>query len=335
MGHAGILHCAARGAVLLRSDLPVRLPVMARVTMHVGEVRTSAALARRLVARQFPQWAGMTITRVASAGTDHDVYRLGDRLVVRLPRIAWADGQARSEAAWLPRLAPHLPLAVPVPRALGEPDEDFPFSWAVHEWLPGKNAQGALLDLQQAAVDLAGFIAALRSVDTAGAPVRASGSRGGPLVEQDDDVRRCVAELGRRVDGAAALRVWDRALAAPVWDGPGVWVHGDLLPGNLLVVGGRLASVIDFGGLAVGDPACDLLPAWNVLDRGSRRTFRAELRVDDASWARGRGWALAQALIALPYYWTTNPGVVAQAQRALAHVLEEPADGPTRRGTRL
>jgi aminoglycoside phosphotransferase (APT) family kinase protein len=296
---------------------------MARVTMHDGEVRTSAALAGRLLARQFPQWAGLPITVVPSSGTDHDIYRLGGRLVVRLPRIGWADGQAGKEAEWLPRLGPHLPLAVPVPVASGQPDGEYPFRWAVHEWLPGENAEGTLRDLERAAVDLASFIAALRAVDTAGAPVRAPGGRGGPLAERDDDVRRSVAALGRRIDGATALRAWDQSLAAPVWDPAEVWVHGDLLPGNLLVVDGRLTSVIDFGGLAVGDPACDLQPAWNVFAGSSRRTFLAELAVDDASRLRGRGWALSQALIALPYYWETNPGIVAQALRALRFVLDE------------
>ncbi|HSO51221.1 MAG TPA: phosphotransferase, partial [Actinomycetes bacterium] len=122
-----------------------------------------------------------------------------------------------------------------------------------------------------------------------------------------------------------ALRSWQASLEAPAWDGPEVWVHGDLLPGNLLVVGGRLSAVIDFGGLNVGDPACDLQPAWNLFAGAgaSRARFRAELAIDDASWLRGRGWALAQAVMALPYYWDTNPGMVRQASHALAQVLAD------------
>lgn len=291
--------------------------------MHADEVRTDAALVRRLLARQFPQWADLPVELVASNGTDHDIYRLGRHLGVRLPRITGASGQPPKEAEWLPRLGPHLPLAVPSPVALGRPGEGYPFPWAVHEWLPGENANGTLRDLEQAAIDLAGFITALRAVDTAGAPPRLPGTRGGPLSERDEGVRRAVAELGSRIDGAAALRSWQRSLAAPAWDGAEVWVHGDLLPGNLLVVDGRLSAVIDFGGLNVGDRACDLLPAWNLFTGASRRTFLARLHVDDAMRLRGRGWALSQALIALPYYWETNPGIVRQAKRALDLVLRD------------
>lgn len=303
---------------------PGTLTVMAaRPRMHADEVHTDAALVRRLLTRQFQRWADLPVTLVPSYGTDHDIYRLGAHLGVRLPRIGWASGQAVKEAEWLPRLAPHLPLAVPTPVALGEPDEGYPFPWAVHEWLPGENANGTLRDLEEAAVDLAAFITALRAVDTTGAPPRLPGTRGGPLGERDEGVRHAIAELGNRINGAGALRSWEQSLAAPVGDGVTVWVHGDLLPGNLLVVDGRLSAVIDYGGLNIGDPACDLQPAWNLFAGDSRRTFLAELKADDAMRLRGRGWALSQALIALPYYWQTNPGIIAQALHALEQVLTD------------
>jgi aminoglycoside phosphotransferase (APT) family kinase protein len=291
--------------------------------MHDDEVGTDAALMRRLLAEQFPQWAALPVKLVESYGTDHAIYRIGDRLAARLPRTGSATGQAAKEAEWLPRLAPHLPLAVPVQLARGRPAAGYPFAWSVYEWLPGAAANGTLSDLVQAAADLAGFIIALRGVDTAGAPTRRRHSRGGPLAAGDEEVRRSVAELGDRIDGAAALASWAESAAAPGWPGPEVWVHGDLLPGNLLVTGGRLSAVIDFGTLTVGDPACDLLPAWNVFGGESRARFRDELGVDDASWLRGRGWALLQAVVALPYYWDTNPGMIRQASRALAEVLGE------------
>jgi aminoglycoside phosphotransferase (APT) family kinase protein len=207
---------------------------------------------------------------------------------------------------------------------MGQPAEGYPFGWSVYEWLPGCNANGTIDDLEQAAVDLAGFIRALRRIDTTGAPPRKPHARGGPLADGDGSIRRSVAHLGDRIDGAAVLRTWEDATAAPVWDGEEVWVHGDLLPGNLLVVDGRLSAVIDFGGLNVGDPACDLQPAWNVLTGSSRARFRGELAVDDASWRRGRGWALSQAVNALAYYWDTNPGMIRQASHALAEVLADP-----------
>jgi aminoglycoside phosphotransferase (APT) family kinase protein len=178
-----------------------------------------------------------------------------------------------------------------------------------------------LVDLEQAANDLAKFIIALRHVGTAGAHPRSVGQRGGPLIESNEQVRRSITALGDRIDGAATMRSWDESLSAPTWEGEEVWIHGDLLPDNLLVVDGQLDAMIDFGGLNVGDPACDLQPAWNVFDATSRDRFRAELAVDDASWLRGRGWALYQAVSALAYYWDTNAGMIRQATHALQQVL--------------
>lgn len=291
--------------------------------MHADEIETDASLVRRLLAGQFPHWSGLPIELVASYGTDHDIYRLGEHLAARLPRIGWATKQAVTEAEWLPKLAPHLPLAVPVQLAMGHPAEGYPYDWSVYEWLLGDNANGTIGDQDQAAVDLADFVKALRRVDTNGAHPRRVGSRGGPLAEGDEQVRKSIAQLGDRIDRAAALRAWEESLEAPAWDGDEVWVHGDLLPGNLLVIEGRLSAVIDWGGLNVGDPACDLQPAWNVFAGESRERFRAELAVDDASWLRGRGWALSQAVSALPYYWDTNPGMIRQASHALAEVLAD------------
>ena len=290
--------------------------------MHPDEIETDADLVRGLLADQFPALAELPIELVPSSGTDHDIYRLGAELVVRLPRIGWAEGQAALEGTWLPRLAPHLPLAVPVQVARGRPSASYPFTWSIYEWLPGQNAVGAIDDLEQAAVDLAGFIVALRRIDTMGAPQRMPG-RGGPLAEHDASVRQSIAQLGRRIDGVAALRSWEASLATPPRQGPDLWIHGDLLPGNLLVVDGRLSAVIDFGGLNVGDPACDLRPAWNLFEGVSRARFRSILEVDPASWLRGRGWTLLQAARALPYYWDTNPGMVRQAMHAFAEVLAD------------
>jgi aminoglycoside phosphotransferase (APT) family kinase protein len=297
---------------------------MAAPKMHAGEIDTDAALVHRLLAGQFPQWAELAIEPVVSYGTDHDIYRLGDHLAARLPRIEWETGQVAKEAEWLPKLASQLPLDIPVQLARGHPAEGYPFEWSVYSWLPGENANGTIDDLDRAAVDLAAFVQALRRIDATDAHTRPSGSRGAPLVELDKHVRRAIAELGDRVDADAALRSWEDSLNASAWDGEEVWVHGDLLPGNLLVVDGRLSCVIDFGCLNVGDPACDLQPAWNVFAGDSRRRYRAELDADDASWLRGRGWALYQAVMALPYYWDTNPGMIRQASQALEEVL---ADG--------
>jgi len=296
---------------------------MAAPKMHAEEIETDTALVRRLLVGQFPHWANLAIEPVVSYGTDHDIYRLGDELSARLPRIGWATSQAAKEAQWLPKLKPQLPLAIPVQVARGRPAEGFPFEWSVYEWLPGENANGTIEDLEAAASDLAAFVRALRRIDTTGAHPRRPGSRGAPLGEVDEHVRHAITQLADRIDGDAALRSWQESLAAPPWDRDEVWVHGDLLPGNVLVVDGRLSAVIDWGSLNVGDPACDLQPAWNVFTGDSRSRYRAELRVDDATWLRGRGWALCQAVVALPYYWDTNPGMIRQASHALAEVLAD------------
>lgn len=296
---------------------------MARSRMHVGEVVTDESLVRRLLEDQFPRWAQLPIELVESYGTDHDIYRLGDGLAARLPRIHWAIGQARKEAEWLPRLAPHVPLGLPVQLAIGQPAEGYPFEWSVYEWLSGQDANGPIRNLEEAAVDLAGFVKALRRVDISGAPDRPIGGRGGPLIELDEQVRCSLFELGNRVDVDSATYMWDQSLETSPWDGEEVWVHGDLLPGNLLFVDERLSAVIDFGGLNVGDPACDLQPAWNVFENTSRTTYHDELDVDDQSLLRGRGWTLFQTVSALAYYWDTNPGIVRQASHALDQLLAD------------
>jgi aminoglycoside phosphotransferase (APT) family kinase protein len=300
---------------------------MTPLKMHADEVHTDASLVRRLLAAQFPQWAGLSIARVASAGTDNALYRLGDNLVARLPRIHWAVGQADKERRWLPRLAPCLPLALPVQLAQGQPGEGYPWGWTVYRWLPGENAaSGRIPDRRQAALDLAQFIAALQQIDpTDGPPALEHNLRGVPLSMWDAGTRRAIADLRGMFDVDAMTAVWESALQAPEWSRPPVWFHGDLLPGNLLVTGRRLSAVIDFSGLGVGDPACDLMCAWGLFSGASRDAFRAALGVDDATWARGRGQALSQAAIFIPYYLDTNPVGVRNARSMIEAVLADDA----------
>jgi aminoglycoside phosphotransferase (APT) family kinase protein len=288
---------------------------------------TSSALVRDLLLGQFPQWAGLPITPVDSYGTDHDIYRLGVDLSVRLPRREWVTDQAAKEAEWLPRLAPQLPLAIPEVVAMGAPAKGFPFPWSVYTWLPGTPVSAGGLagsgSLDQAATDLAAFVTALRKIDTAGAPARPAGRRGAPLEELDNAVRTSVADLvdHAEIDGEVVLGLWQESLSAPPYTGPEVWLHGDLLPGNLLTTDGRLSAVIDFGALNTGDPACDLQPAWNVFTGTSRALFRSTLGDDEATWLRGRGWALFQAVTALSHYRDSNPGMIAQASNAMSEIL--------------
>ncbi len=303
---------------------------MAAAKMHADEVATDAGLVRRLLAGQFPQWADLVVEPVPSAGTDNALYRLGDDLVVRMPRIGWATGQIDKERRWLPVLAPHLPLAIPEPLAVGEPAAGFPWRWSVYRWRDGENATlDRLADPVAAARDLARFIHALQAVDaTAGPrPEPETFGRGVPLASRDAGTREAIAACDGLIDIRAATAAWEAALAAPEWRGPPVWLHGDLQSGNLLAMEGRLSAVIDFGALTVGDPACDLMVAWNLFTAKPRAAFREAIGVDDATWARGRGWGLSPALVALPYYRETNPGLVAIAHHAIAEVLAEAEGG--------
>jgi len=292
--------------------------------MHVDEVDVDVSLVDRLLAAQFPQWADLPIEPVHSAGTDNALYRLGDDMAVRLPRIQDATGQVDKEHQWLPRLAPLLPLAIPVPLAKGTSGEGYPWQWSVYQWLEGENASiERIADPGQAARDLAHFITSLQQIDPTNGPPPGSHNsfRGEPLALRDSETRAAIATLHSTLDADAATAAWEAALQAPAWDGPPVWIHGDLQSGNLLVERGRLSAVIDFGCLGVGDPACDLQVAWNLLSSQTRDVFRAALPVDDATWARGRGWALSVGLIALPYYQSTNPVLADISRRAIDEAL--------------
>jgi aminoglycoside phosphotransferase (APT) family kinase protein len=303
---------------------------MSAQKMHADEVHTDESLVRRLLAAQFPQWAALPIGRVESYGTDHAIYRLGDEMAVRLPRIEWATGQVDKEQRWLPLFAPRLPLAVPVPLAVGEPGEGYPWRWCVAPWLPGDNpTPDSLADLRQAALDIAAFLRALRRIDATGAPRagRRNFYRGVPLAVRDEHMRATITALDGEFDSRVRTQAWEMALAAPAWDGLPVWLHGDLTPGNLLAVDGRLSAVIDFGCLGAGDPAADLIVAWNLLCGESHDAFRDAMGADDAMWARGMGWALT-SLGGIAYYRDTNPDIVARARRQVAEVLADLGLGP-------
>ncbi|MFE4516952.1 aminoglycoside phosphotransferase family protein [Kitasatospora sp. NPDC056783] len=282
-----------------------------------------AALARRLGDAQFPQWAGLPLRPLDQAGSDHVIHRLGEELTVRLPRHQDAIGQAAKEYAWLPRLAPHLPLAVPVPVAVGEPGFDCPWPWAVSRWLEGAVATaGALADSPRAAVRLAEFLTALQGLGTENAGGELTGElTGEPLTDRDSATRAAIAEVADVFDAAAMTELWDAALRAPGWDRPPVWFHGDFHTGNLLTTGGRLSAVIDFGGLGVGDPARDLTIAFTLMSAGGRAAFRDALGVDDATWTRGRGWALATGLNAYTSYAAVDARVAAQTTRQITEAL--------------
>jgi len=289
--------------------------------MHADELQTDVSLVRRLLAGQFPEWAELPIERVASSGTDNALYRLGNELVVRLPRIDWATGQVEKDSTWLPRLAPLLPFAIPELLARGVPAEGYPWTWGVYRWLPGETPDvDAIADPEALARDVGRFVVAVRSLQLEGGP---AGSRAMPLATRDEATRAAIGELEGLLDTEAVAALWEEGLLVPEWTGPPQWTHGDLLRGNLLLADGRLTAVIDWSLLGVGDPACDLIVAWSVLPGEVRGVFRSVVDVDDATWLRGRGWALSVALIQLPYYKETNVELAANARHVIGAVLAD------------
>ncbi|WP_328376209.1 aminoglycoside phosphotransferase family protein [Micromonospora zamorensis] len=302
----------------MRDDLAVK--------MHADQLDVSAEVVAALVAEQFPEWRALPVRPLPSTGTVNALFRLGAEIVLRFPLQPTAGAELRTELLREQEharlLGRHLPIAVPEPLGLGEPGEGYPGPWTAYRWIPGETIHpGRFGGLDAFARDLAGVVTALHAIDTGGRTWSGSG-RGGPLADQDGGVRSALASSVQLTDTARLAEVWDRCRVVPRYQVADVWIHADLMPGNLLVRDGRLAAVIDLGAVDVGDPAVDLMPAWNLFDAGSRETYRRALGVDDATWERGRGWALEQAINALPYYVETNLVMAAIARRTLRAVLD-------------
>ena len=285
---------------------------------HVDErVEIDEGLVRRLLAEQFPEWADQPLTQIEPAGTVNAIFRLGGELSVRLPRRNGPTRPGGKELDWLPLLAPLLPVEIPIPVAQGRPTSGYPWFWDVHTWVKGDTLPVEEIDPIQAARDLASLVADLHEVDPTGAPR----GRGIPLAKRDEEIRYWLA----RFDGDPAVATeWQRALAAPAWDGAPVWHHGDLDARNWLVRDGRISGVIDWGEMGVGDPACDVMVAWKLHSIAARDAFRETLPTDDATWERARGWVLSQAVAALAYYTPeNNPVLYREAGMWLALVMSE------------
>ncbi|MFC4066217.1 aminoglycoside phosphotransferase family protein [Actinoplanes subglobosus] len=301
-------------------DVPDLGPRPQRVTVD-------AALVRRLVRRQFPELADLPVEPVARGGWDNFTFHLGPERLVRLPSAAEYALAVDKEHRWLPVLAAQLPLPVPVALAKGEPVADYPHPWSIYRWIGGEPARrDRIADPVRFALDLAGFLAALQGIDTTGGPRPGVHNwfRGGTLRTFDGLLGGALDELGGRVDAGLVREIWARALDSR-WDGVDRWFHGDIARGNLLLADGRLTAVIDFGTCGVGDPACDLAIAWTLLTADGRRAFRERLAVDDATWARGRGWALWKTLADCPATIDDPEDAedLAEAQHVLGEIFTE------------
>lgn len=283
------------------------------------------SLVRKLISSQFPQWAHLHVEPVNPGGWDNRTFHLGTSMSVRLPSAACYAGQVAKEQLWLPVLAPTLPLAIPIPLAMGAPEFAYPWPWSIYQWLEGKHASlRRIADLTDFARDLANFLNAFQILDASKGPPPGEHNffRGGPLATYDGETRSAIASLGSKVDAVAVTALWDQALGAQ-WYGDPVWVHGDVAAANTLVRNGTLRAVIDFGCCAIGDPACDTTIAWTFFSGQSRATFCNTLRVDKATWLRGKGWALWKALITMEEHLGSNPAKAHAAGQVIEALLRE------------
>ncbi|WP_428376915.1 aminoglycoside phosphotransferase family protein [Lichenicoccus sp.] len=282
-------------------------------------------LVTRLIATQFPEWADLAVAPVEAGGWDNRMFHLGSHMVVRLPSAEAYAAQVEKEQRWLPQLAPHLPLPIPTPIGLGKPGFGYLWPWSIHRWLDGARLSSAhVSDHGRLAEDLARFLNALHSVDIKEAPRAGAHNfhRGGPLQVYDEDTRGALKLLANEVDLMIALDLWDEATST-FWASDPVWVHGDVAEGNLLEEGGVLCAVIDFGCMAVGDPACDLVMAWTFFGQAARARFKASLQLDEATWKRGRAWALWKSLITLVQSREGDPSGAARQRAILDRILSD------------
>ena len=265
-----------------------------------NKVEINRLLVEKLISNQFPKWADLLIKPVASSGWDNRTFHLGENMTIRLPSNAEYAPQVEKEQYWLPKLAPHLPLAIPQPIAMGKPSSEYPWHWSIYQWIDGSSVTNAqITDLNLFSKSLAEFLNALQKCDTSGAPKAGPENfyRGSNLRVYENETRKAITQIKDKDLEKKLAAIWEKALAS-LWRNEPVWIHGDIAVGNLLIRDGKLVAVIDFGQLAIGDPACDLAIYWTFLSGESREIFRDVLKLDNDTWHRARGWVLWKTLCA-------------------------------------
>ncbi len=267
------------------------------------KLKISCEAAHNLIAQQFSQWTHLHVKPVEHSGLDNITFRLGEDMLIRLPSNEDYAAKVAIEQKWLPILKQHLSFSIPEPLAQGEPSKDYPWNWSVYRWIEGESANTLQISethLKQIALDLAKVLNELHKIDTTGAPLPGLHNfwRGAHPSVYDTETRSAIKELNGFIDANAAISLWEKATSSK-WNKSPVWIHGDFASGNILIKNGRLVAVIDFGGMGVGDPACDLTIAWTFLKNESRQAFKSNFHLDSDTWTRARGWALWKALITL------------------------------------
>lgn len=265
---------------------------------NTQNLQINAELASRLIVSQFPEWQHLSIKAVAQSGWDNRTFHLGDEMVIRLPSKEDYAPQILKEFKWLPKLAEGVSIKITMPLALGLPCNDYPWHWSINQWIKGETAShDRVNDMNQFAIQLSQFLNEFQQIDSTGGPIAGAHNfyRGGSLLAYDEEMSKAIPLIQDAKDKRIAEQLWKEAVSS-VWQGKPVWVHGDIAVGNLLVKHGALCAVIDFGQLAIGDPACDLAIAWNFFDSKSRDTFRTRISLDRNTWVRALGWTFWKTL---------------------------------------
>jgi aminoglycoside phosphotransferase (APT) family kinase protein len=286
--------------------------------MHKDEISINDAIVKKLISSQFPKFNDLPVQKVSSMGTVNAIYRLGEELCIRLPRLGWAEKSLNNEWKVLPLICKSVSLAVPEPVEKGKPNADYPLEWAIYNWIQGDIYGSSVINETEAMEALARFIMELREIRVS-KDVPKAGRK--PLCELNEITVKAINECKVYIEYEKALKLWRELLNTKPWDNNPVWIHADLLKSNLLINNGRLSAVIDFGSAGIGDPAFDVVPAWAVLTSKTRELFRRLLGVDDNTWLRAKAYALHQAALIIPYYRKSNPAFAEQAINTINSII--------------
>ena len=309
-------------------NCPERIIFEFDVNTHIETVIPTIDLARKIIAEQFPEYSDLQITDVEKQGHDNRTYRLGEEMVIRMPTTEDYAAKVKIEKALLPQLAKRLSIRIPAPIKMGKPSAYYPYPFSIYKWLPGKSINLltlTTLEKEQLAFDLAKFLKELQAINDFDGPAPGQHNwwRGDHVSVYDQGAREQIAELAEIIDAAKALSLWDKACTTK-WNKPPIWIHGDFAIGNMLIDQGKLSAIIDFGGTAVGDPACDLVIAWTYFSAKAREIFINEVQIDEDTWVRARAWALWKATFELCQI-ADKSSIEAKAQKQIIDEISLPS----------